>query len=72
MGSDNMLVSINFNSTDAAALEAMATQNQISVEDFTRRAVLKELRNAAYTAKLDRAFQNLKEGKWTQHELVEV
>ena len=67
-----MLVSIEFSPADAAVLEAQAAMQHTNVEDFSRCAVLKELHNAAYTAKLDRAFKNLKDGKWSEHELIEV
>lgn len=32
----------------------------------------KATRNARYLARLDRAFKNVEEGRWTEHELIEV
>ena len=32
----------------------------------------KATNNARYLTKLDRAFENVEAGKWTEHELIEV
>ena len=32
----------------------------------------KATRNARYLTRLDKAFKNVEEGRWTEHELIEV
>ena len=34
--------------------------------------ILKALHNARYFAKIDRRIDNIKAGRWTEHELIEV
>ena len=34
--------------------------------------ILKALRNARYWAEIDRRFERVKAGHWTEHELIEV
>lgn len=34
--------------------------------------ILKALRNAHYLAEIDRRIANVKAGRWTEHELIEV
>ena len=34
--------------------------------------IFKALRNARYLAEIDRSIANIKAGRWTEHELIEV
>ena len=67
-----MSVVIDFSPADMRLLKAQAMADNMSVEEFSYAAVMKTARNAAYLAKLDRAFKNMEEGKWVEHELIEV
>lgn len=67
-----MSITINFSPADMQSLREYATHTNISVEEFSRQAVIKELHNISYRKKLDKAFDNMANGKWEEHELIEV
>ena len=66
-----MSITIDFSPSDVQFIQEQATAGNISIEQFSREAILKAARNAAYLAKLDRAFKQSVEGKCTPHELIE-
>ena len=66
-----MPVTIEFSLDSIAMIREQAAANNTTAEDFIRRASEKAARNAAYLAKLDRAFQQSIDGKCTPHELIE-
>lgn len=59
-----MTVSVNFNEADSTLLENAASHNQISASEFVHEAAMKAARNAAYLAKLNRADEQIKSGKY--------
>ena len=67
-----MSITIDLSPADAQFVQEQAAAGNISVEQFSKDAIMKAARNAAYLAKLDRAFKQSIEGKCTPHELIEV
>lgn len=57
------MIMVELSSADTKLVEAGALAGNMSVEEFSHAAIMKAARNAAYTAKLDRAFQNMRERK---------
>ena len=57
-----MSITINFSPADMALIEAQASANNTTAEEFIRNASAKAARNAAYLAKLDHAAQQVKQG----------
>ena len=67
-----MPITIDFSPADARLVREQAQAGNVSVEEFSHAAIMKAARNAAYLAKIDRAFRNMEQGKWTEQELIEV
>lgn len=67
-----MSITIDLSPADVQFVQEQAAAGNISVEQFSKDAIMKAARNAAYLAKLDRAFKQSIEGKCTPHELIEV
>lgn len=67
-----MPITIDFSPADARLVREQAQAGNVSVEEFSHAAIMKAARNAAYLAKIDRAFKQSIEGKCTPHELIEV
>lgn len=67
-----MSITIDLSPADVEFVQAQATAGNVSIEEFSREAVMKAARNAAYLAKLDRAFRQSVEGNCTPHELIEA
>ncbi len=67
-----MPITIDFTPADARLVQEQAQAGNVSVEEFSHAAIMKAARNAAYLAKIDRAFKQSIEGKCTPHELIEV
>ena len=61
-----MSITIDFIPADLQLLQEQAAAGNVSVEEFIRNSSMKSARNAEYLARLDRAFQNMKEGKGTK------
>ena len=61
-----MSITIDFSPADLQLLQEQAAAGNVSVEEFIRNSSMKSARNAEYLARLDRAFQNMKEGKGTK------
>ena len=59
-----MSISVNFNEADSNLLESAASYNQISASEFVHEAAMKAARNAEYLAKIDRANEQIKSGKY--------
>ncbi|MBR3457416.1 MAG: hypothetical protein IKH16_04590 [Selenomonadaceae bacterium] len=60
-----MSITIDFTPAETQLLQAQATAANISVEEFSRKAIMKAANNAAYLAMLDKSFQQAEEGKGT-------
>lgn len=67
-----MSITIDLSPAEVQFVQEQAAAGNISVEQFSKDAIMKAARNAAYLAKLDRAFKQSIEGKCTPHELIEV
>ena len=67
-----MPITIDFTPADARLVQEQAQAGNVSVEEFSHAAIMKAARNAAYLAKINRAFKQSIEGKCTPHELIEV
>ena len=59
-----MTVSITLNEAEAALVTEYAAKSQVSVSEFIHEAATKAARNAAYLAKLARADEQIKSGKY--------
>ena len=59
-----MGLSVNFNESDSTQIENVANNNKISAPEFVREVTMKAVRNAAYLAKLNRADEQIKSGKY--------
>ena len=57
---------------DVKFVQTQAATGNVSVAKFSRDAIMKAARNAAYLAKLDRAFKQNVERRCTPHELIEA
>ena len=60
-----MSITIDLTPADAEFLAAQAAARHVSVEEFSREAVMKAARNAAYLASIDRAIENADAGHCT-------
>ncbi len=58
-----MTVSLDFTPNDAAFIESQAIAANLTVEDFSRAAILKAANNAAYLNKLEKSEKQIKEGQ---------
>ena len=67
-----MSITIELSPADVEFVQAQAAAGNVSIEEFSREAIMKAARNASYLAKLDRAFKQSIEKKCTPHELIEV
>ncbi|MBR2215241.1 MAG: hypothetical protein IJ849_05730 [Selenomonadaceae bacterium] len=67
-----MSITIDFNAADVQMLQAQATAQNISVEEFSHKTIMKALRNAEYLAKIDRGIGQMKAGTCKSHELIEA
>ena len=65
-----MSITIDLSPADIEFVQAQAAAGNVSVEEFSREAIMKAARNASYLAKLDRAFKQSVEGRCTPHELI--
>ncbi len=59
-----MTLAVEFSEADADFIEKQANAADLSVELFARDAIIKAAHNAAYIEKLNRADDELKEGKF--------
>ena len=64
-GGYGMSITIELSPADAEFLRAQAAARNISAEEFSREAVMKAARNAAYLASIDRAVENADAGHCT-------
>ncbi len=60
-----MSITIDLDPVDTEFLKAQATARNVSVEEFSREAVMKAARNAAYLASIDQAIKNADAGHCT-------
>ena len=70
-----MSITIELSPAELELVKTQADSKNVSVEDFSREAVMKQAGNAAYMAKINRAIKNLDEGKgkfFTDKELEEL
>jgi len=65
-------ITIDYTPEEASMFQHYATAQNVSVEDFIHRLSVKALQNTEYLEKLDRAFQQIEEGRCQPHELIEV
>ena len=60
-----MSIIIDLSPSDVQFVQEQATAENVSVEQFSRDAIMKAARNAAYLAKLDKGFKQMAEGRFT-------
>ena len=60
-----MLITIELNPIDTEFLKAQAAARNVNVEEFSREAIMKAARNAAYLASIDQAIENADAGHCT-------
>ena len=58
-----MTITLDYSPDSIAMIERQAEAESTTIEDFIRKASEKAARNAEYLAKLDRARQEIREGK---------
>ena len=70
-----MSISINLSPSDVELIRSQAIEQNISVEEFSREAILNTARNLAYRKRIQQAKKNLDEGKgkfFTDDQLEEL
>ena len=67
-----MPITIDYTPEEVSLLQKHAMAQNVSVEDFIHTLSVKALQNAEYLNKLERAFQQIEDGKCKPHELIEV
>ena len=60
-----MSITIDLSPADTQFVAAQAAAGNVSVEEFSREAIMKAARNASYLAKLDRSMQQMHDGTGT-------
>ncbi|MBQ9615687.1 MAG: hypothetical protein IJR38_05035 [Selenomonadaceae bacterium] len=58
-----MSITIDFSPADMQRLQEQATAGNVSVEEFSRSAIMKAARNAEYLAELERRTKDIREGR---------
>ena len=58
-----MAIMIDLSPADVELVRSQAMEQDISVEEFSKEAVMKAARNAAYIKRIKQAKKNLDEGK---------
>ena len=58
-----MSITIDFSPADVQLIQQQAAAGNVSIEQFSREAILKAARNAAYLDKLNKSAQQVKNGK---------
>lgn len=67
-----MSITINFSPADVEFIAAQAAAGNVSLEEFSKQAILKAAQNAAYLAMLDKSRQEAKEGKVIAKTMTEL
>ncbi len=67
-----MSITINFSPADVEFIAAQAAAGNVSLEEFSKQAILKAAQNAAYLAMLDRSRQEAREGKVIAKTMTEL
>ncbi len=69
-----MSITLDFSPADIQLIQEQANASNVSVEQFSREAIMKAARNAAYLAKIDRAIKQMHEGTgtWITDEQLEA
>lgn len=60
-----MSITIELSPADIEFVQAQAAAGNVSVEEFSREAIMKAAHNASYLAKIDHAFQQMHDGTGT-------
>ena len=66
-----MSITLDFTPTDIELIQAQATANNLNIEEFSRKIIMKAIHNAAYMAMIDQGVQQIANGTCHQHELIE-
>ena len=64
-GEIEMSITVDLSPADIEFVQAQAAAGNVSVEEFSREAIMKAARNASYLAKIDHAFQQMHDGTGT-------
>ncbi len=67
-----MVFAVEFSNADGQLLQQVAGADNISAEEFIMKATQKAMKNAAYLAKLDRADEQIREGKVVYKTMTEL
>ncbi len=67
-----MSITINFSPADVEFIATQAAAGNVSLEEFSKQAILKAAQNAAYLAMLDKSRQEAKEGKVITKTMTEL
>ena len=67
-----MSITINFSPADVEFIAAQAAAGNVSLEEFSKQAILKAAQNAAYLAMLDRSRQEAREGNVIAKTMTEL
>ena len=60
-----MSITIDLSPADIEFVQAQAAAGNVSIEEFSREAIMKAARNASYLAKIDRSIQQMHDGTGT-------
>ncbi len=67
-----MSITIDFTPADVEFIQAQATAGHVTLEEFSRQAILKAAQNAAYLTMLDQSRKEQAEGKVIEKTMDEL
>lgn len=67
-----MSITIDLSPADIQLVQEQATVSNVSIEQYSREAIMKTARNAAYLAKIDRAHEQMQAGTGKRFTLDEL
>ena len=71
-GRETMSITIDFTPADVEFIAAQAAAGNVSLEEFSKQAILKAAQNAAYLSMLDKSRQEAKEGRVIEKTMEEL
>ena len=66
-----MSITLDFTPADIELIQAQAAASNLSIEEFSRKIIMKTIHNATYLSMIDKGMQQIANGTCHQHELIE-
>ena len=67
-----MSITLDFSPADIELLQAQAKIDNVSIEEYSKAAIMKAVRNAEYLSKLDLAREQVKQGHVVYKTIAEL